>query len=171
MKGESILNAIKLIYPQIEGGFSYWETQSNGEPWENPIDGLVWENQEYSKPNWAQIEPLLAEIELQKAKEDKIAEIRERKEIELYKPVSYMGKTFFASERASGNIIASLLLNGDTVVWLDTNGDPVNMTKTQFQGLGVAIKNQRSAVYFIEAQKYKAIADAKTIQEVEAIIW
>ena len=45
------------------------------------------------------------------------------------------------------------------------------MTKTQFQGLGVAIKNQRSAVYFIEAQKYKAIADAKTIQEVEAIIW
>lgn len=171
MQANLVIQAIKEIYPSIQGGFMYWETQSNGEPWQNPIDGLVWENQEYSKPTWAQIEPLLIQIELNNAKEAKIVEIRAKKEIELYKPVSYMGKTFYASERASGNIIASLLLNGDNVVWLDTNGDPVNMTKTEFQGLGIAIKNQRSAVYFIEAQKYIEINNATTIEEVEAITW
>lgn len=108
---------------------------------------------------------------LQKAKEAKIAEIRAIKETELYKPVSYMGKVFAASERASGNITASLVLNGETVQWLDVDGNPVSMTRAEFQGLGIAIKNQRSLVYFKESQKYTAIEMATTIEQVNAIAW
>lgn len=112
-----------------------------------------------------------ADYFLQKAKEAKIAEIRAIKETELYKPVSYMGKVFAASERASGNITASLVLNGETVQWLDNEGNPVSMTRAEFQGLGIAIKNQRSLVYFKESQKYAAIEAATTIEQVNAITW
>ena len=110
-------------------------------------------------------------IELEKAKNKKTAEIREKKESELYKPVAYLGKTFAASERASGNITASLVLNGETVNWLDNDGNPVSMTRAEFQGLGIAIKNQRSLVYFKESQKYQEIAAASTIEQVNAITW
>ena len=91
MNSNLIIKAIKLIYPQIESGYAYWETQSNNEPWENPTDGLVWENQEYSKPTWAQIEPLLAEIELQDAKEAKLAQLRVNLDNESKKPFSLIG--------------------------------------------------------------------------------
>lgn len=112
-----------------------------------------------------------ADYFLQKAKEAKTAEIRAIKETELYKAVSYMGKVFAASERASGNITASLVLNGETVNWLDNDGNPVSMTRAEFQGLGIAIKNQRSLVYFKESQKYQEIAAASTIEQVNAITW
>jgi len=36
MNGNTIFKAIKLIYPQIEGGYTYWENQTN------LADGLVW---------------------------------------------------------------------------------------------------------------------------------
>lgn len=51
----NIIEAIKEIYPNINGGYMYWETQKDGTPWENPIDGLVWGNTEYTKPTWSQI--------------------------------------------------------------------------------------------------------------------
>lgn len=91
MRGNLVLEAIKIIYPSIQGGFVYWETQSNGEPWQNLIDGLVWENQEYLKPTWAQIEPLLVQIELQKAKESKIAQLKANLDNESKKPFSLIG--------------------------------------------------------------------------------
>lgn len=57
-----IIEAIKLIYPEIQGGFVYWQTQYDGSPLKDPIDGLVWENQEFPKPNWKQIEDALIEV-------------------------------------------------------------------------------------------------------------
>lgn len=45
----NILDIILLKYPGIQG-VSYWDTQYNGSPWTKPIEGLVWENREYSKP-------------------------------------------------------------------------------------------------------------------------
>ncbi len=44
-----ILELIELKYPNIQG-IVYWETQPDGTNWGSPIDGLVWENQEISKP-------------------------------------------------------------------------------------------------------------------------
>lgn len=69
MNGNLIIKVIKKIYPSIEGGFTYWENQAN------PADGLVWENKEYPKPEWSKIEALIPAIELEVAKEEKIAQL------------------------------------------------------------------------------------------------
>jgi hypothetical protein len=69
MKGNLVIKAIKQIYPLIEGGFTYWENQAN------PVDGLIWENKEYPKPEWSEIEALIPAIELQDAKDNKLAKL------------------------------------------------------------------------------------------------
>ena len=70
----NIIEAIKKIYPNIQGGYGYAETD-NGVPWQNPIDGLRWENQEYPKPTWEQIQKVLPLVELEQAKTQKHQEI------------------------------------------------------------------------------------------------
>ena len=74
----NIIEAIKKIYPNIQGGFGYAETD-NGVPWQNPVDGLRWENQEYPKPTWEQIQKVLPIVELEEAKEKKHREINASK--------------------------------------------------------------------------------------------
>ena len=71
-----VIEAIKKIYPTIQGGFVYWETQQDLTPWENPIDGLVWENTEFAKPTWEQIEAQLSIVDLQEAKTAKINQLK-----------------------------------------------------------------------------------------------
>jgi hypothetical protein len=71
----NVVNAIKKIYPNITNGFVYWETKNNGEPWENPIDGLNWQNKEFDKPTWDQIKSKFNNIELTQAKEKKLKEL------------------------------------------------------------------------------------------------
>lgn len=70
----NIIEAIKKIYPNIQGGYGYAETD-NGVAWQNPIDGLIWENQEYPKPTWEQIQKVLPIVELEEAKEKKLKEL------------------------------------------------------------------------------------------------
>lgn len=67
-----ITNAIKKIYPNIEGGFVYWKTKQDGESWESPIDGLVWKNSKYTKPSWEAIQAEFLGLDLLKAKDSKI---------------------------------------------------------------------------------------------------
>ena len=69
MKSEVIFKAIKNIYPTIEGGYTYWENSIN------PADGLVWENKQFAKPKWNEIEALIPAIELQDAKDEKLAKL------------------------------------------------------------------------------------------------
>ena len=85
MNGNTILKAIKLIYPQIEGGYSFWENHAN------PSDGLVWENTQYPKPDWEDIQALIPQIELQEAKEAKLAQLRVNLDNESKKPFSLIG--------------------------------------------------------------------------------
>jgi len=66
----NIIEAIKKIYPNIQGGYGYAETD-NGVAWQNPIDGLQWESKEYPKPTWEQIQKVLPIVELEEAKERK----------------------------------------------------------------------------------------------------
>lgn len=75
----NILEAIKVIYPNINGGYSYWETQPNGKDWLDPIDGLVWENTEYTKPTWEAIQAVLPALDLQQAKDEKIQKIKQKR--------------------------------------------------------------------------------------------
>jgi hypothetical protein len=90
-----IMEAIKLIYPKIQGGYVYWETKQDGSEWPNPIDGLIWENAEFAKPTWQQIETYLIQIELEEAKNKKISQIKALRDSNLAKPtpqtISYEG--------------------------------------------------------------------------------
>lgn len=43
------IDIITLKYPEIQH-VSYWGTQFDGTPWEDPYDGLKWENTEIPKP-------------------------------------------------------------------------------------------------------------------------
>ena len=80
-----IIEAIQKIYPEIKGGFSYWETQYDGTSHENPIDGLVWENTEFEKPTWEQIDTFLP---------TPLEEKRQTKRNELTVPrLAYLQKT------------------------------------------------------------------------------
>lgn len=72
----NIIEAIRAIYPNIQGGFVYWETKADGSEWECPIDGLVWENAEFTKPSWGQITDKLLDLNFENAKIKKIAEIK-----------------------------------------------------------------------------------------------
>lgn len=54
-KSLRIIDAVKKIYPSINGGFSYWESKKDGSPLGNDIDGLVWDNTKFTKPTWDQI--------------------------------------------------------------------------------------------------------------------
>ena len=120
--------------------------------------------------NWIKLTEQEITIYLfEKAKQSKLAEIKQVKEIKLYEPVFYMNKYFVASERASSNIIGSILLDENTQ-WLDIDGNPINMTKQQMIELANAIKNQRGKIYFIEAQQNKAVENAKTIDDIKKII-
>lgn len=72
----NIIKAIQEIYPNINGGFVYWETKSDGTAWEKPEDGLVWENKEHSKPSWEAIEANFIKIDLENSKDSKIETCR-----------------------------------------------------------------------------------------------
>lgn len=81
----NVIEAIKKIYPAIQGGFVYWETQYDGTPHENLIDGLIWENTEFEKPTWEQIDAFLP---------SPLEEKRQAKKDELIAPrLSYLQKT------------------------------------------------------------------------------
>jgi hypothetical protein len=72
----NVIEAINLIYPSINGGFVYFESKSDGSSWDNPIDGLIWENQVFTIPTWEQIESKFEQIDLQNAKDGKIKELK-----------------------------------------------------------------------------------------------
>ena len=147
MKSESIIKAIKLIYPQIQGGFVYWETQSNGKPWENPIDGLVWENTQYPKPTWAQIEPLLAEIELQKAKEAKIATLLENYKLAIKKDYYISSATL-----------------------IDNLGQNIGVSDAIFSIKDPNILTHETAIVFAGAFKIQEIFNQILIEEIKKLL-
>ena len=69
MNANSIFKAIKIIYPEIQGGYVFGENPAN------PADGLFWENKIFPKPKWEDIQKLIPQIELEDAKTQKINEL------------------------------------------------------------------------------------------------
>lgn len=153
----NVVNAIKKIYPNITGGFVYWETKSNGEPWENPIDGLNWENKEFDKPTWDQIEEYIDE--LTDKKEVFHNQNKMRKEF-LFKngvSVGYNGNSFICSRDSSLLLSSNIVANGNSdVPWEDVEGNIIILTTAQqkdlmkiFRDKGVEIQTKFK---IIEAQ-------------------
>jgi hypothetical protein len=83
-----VIEAVKTIYPNIKGGFSYWQTKPDGTPWESDIDGLVWENENYSKPNIEQLNGIIETLLVKDAKAKKIAEIKTIRDSKNIEPIT-----------------------------------------------------------------------------------
>lgn len=78
--GLLIHDAIKKIYPEINGGYTFKESE---EKFENALD---WENAEYTKLTWEQIQKVLPIVELEYAKTQKHQELIEAYNIAISKP-------------------------------------------------------------------------------------
>ena len=78
--GLLIHEAIKKIYPEINGGYTFKE---NEEKFENALD---WESTQYPKPTLEQIEKVLPIVELEYAKTQKHQELIEAYNIAISKP-------------------------------------------------------------------------------------
>ena len=168
-----IIEAIKKIYPTIQGGFVYWETQNDLTPWENPIDGLVWENTEFSKPTWEQIEAQLGIVELEEAKTSKLALLLTGRKDFQYKNVVVGGVTYTATQTACTNLdgaISVLTDNGLTQCnWLDANGNASVLTLVGAKQLRTAMFMQQSSAYVQEAASKAEIAACESVEEVNAL--
>lgn len=165
-----IIKVIQEIYPNIKGGFVYWETKQDGSPLDNPIDGLIWENSEYEKPKWNDIESRLEFNELRQLKELKLKEIRDKKNEFIYLPIEYLGRKFINSEVSGNNLQAAYAFIDEPIDWLDIEGNPVTLTKLQLKELIGLILQQRSKGYFLEAQFKKQINDCSTIDELNNLV-
>lgn len=106
-KADAIFKAIKLIYPEIQGGYVFGENPAN------PADGLFWENKIFPKPKWEDILKLIPQIELEDAKAQKINELNSFILAEKTKPYT----TFTAPE------LVPSIVNGKTQF---KQGDPVS---------------------------------------------
>ena len=130
----NIINAIKIIYPKINGAYVYWKTKQDGSAWENPIDGLIWENTEFEKPTWEQISQALVIInstdELNNLKTSKIAEL-ETNYIAAQKIQLQNGHTFIVDLKGDNfrdierQVTAANILGKADILAKDLSGSPL----------------------------------------------
>jgi hypothetical protein len=179
MKSDSIFKAIKQIYPAIEGGFTY-----------SPADGLVWENTQYSKPQWSQIEALIPAIELQEAKDAKLAEIQQARDAHNISPMwSHIAPRLdnneptqfcFYTNRHPSNPASdptTILLGARSgVVYYSTkdlSGNSIVVIIDSALGASIEehIKQRNTNAYMKYGNLKTQINNANTIEEVEAITW
>ncbi len=81
--GFLIHEAIKKIYPEINGGYTFKESEDK---FENALD---WESTEYLKPTLEQIQKVLPIVELEQAKQIKIKQLKENRNQRLLRPMKF----------------------------------------------------------------------------------
>lgn len=180
-----IIEAIQKIYPTIQSGFIYWETQQDLTPWENPIDCLIWENAEFEKPTWEQIQQELNIIELEEAKTSKITQLKTNRNLAMEVEIPKTGSTH--SYEIDGVLrtfklkIADLaILNGrinrlkdlpssTTAQWTDIDGNRLNLTLVQFQSLASHLDVRDQDLYTFYLQTKEEINACTTLEELNAI--
>jgi hypothetical protein len=165
----NIIDAIKKLYPGIDGGFVYWYTKHDGTAWDNPEDGLIWTNTEYEKPSWEDIEAELGGVDLQEAKDKKEVELKENRKVFMYLPIEYNGSTFINSEKSGNNLQAAYTFYDEPIDWLDSSGNVVALSKTQIGDIVKLIMDHRGAAYFQQAIKSAQIQSCETISDVEDV--
>lgn len=189
----NIIEAIKKIYPNIQGGYGYAETD-NGVPWQNPIDGLRWENQEYPKPTWEQIQKVLPIVELEEAKTQKHQEILASKlnadlQDKIHEGKIIQGKGIgtirqFKFKQRYDNIIPALDTDRFLNICIISNKSlPYETEALEGDRVVVQIKPEKAKEildhmilrygqnYAIHSVLKNKIDNCKTIKEVEKISW
>jgi len=181
----NIIKAIKEIYPDIQGGFVYWETKQDGSPLNNPIDGLKWENAEYDKPSWLDIKCKLTEIDLEEAKDSKIAEIKALRDTNLIKStpqtITYSGNLenkIFNINDGDTNTFTTIIgdLQDDidngainpTRTWGDSTGERLILEISDFKSLRKHLIHRDAQEYDQARLKVDLINDLTTVKKVNA---
>lgn len=169
-----VIEAIKKIYPTIQGGFVYWATQHDGTPFENSIDGLIWENTEFAKPTWAQIEAQLSIVELQEAKTSKLSQLNKNRNDFCLIPIEYQGNTYATTINAWAAI--SYLANGLATLstegqYLNLEGDNITLTKQDFKNIANLIQAREMASRDLRRDLKDQIEDEScdTLEKLNAI--
>lgn len=168
-----IVEAIIKIYPDISWGFSYWNTQFNGTPWNDPSEGLVWENTEYEKPAWDLIMQKSVEVELQYGKDDKLNQILQARKAFQYAPIIIGSNAFKNTEIAQGKFFHCLsdIQDGDyPIEWrLDDDISWVSLSKEDARQLSLAIKAKEKSAYMQETALIELVSAAITLDEINSI--
>lgn len=169
-----IIEAIKLIYPQIEGGFSYWKTKYDGSEWENASDGLKWENPQFEKPSWDLILAKEAIVKLNEAKKTKCEKINSQRDSNISKNVAHevQGQTYsfqrsITSQLAWVNAVESM---EDIALenWVTADNQIISLSKQDLISICRHIR-LRDTTETIQARKRKDAVNAlSSIEEVES---
>jgi len=169
-----VIEAIQRIYPEIKGGFVYWETKYDGTPLDKPIDGLVWENTEFMKPTWKQIEAQFDICKLKESKINKINQLAKNRELKAEKSfVEYNGKTYSNSQNARNSIAGriGLMTNSSSPRFFLTfpNKEGVFLVKSDFVAIANLIDEKESDLRQQEQNLITAINTCSTIEELDNI--
>lgn len=185
----NIIKVIQEIYPGIEGGFSYWETNYDGSALENPIDGLKWENTEYDKPTWEQIEIKLSNVALKEAQDNKKAEINifRDKLLNLDSPHT-IGATYLlelngeqvrfqVNQKTKTDLVANIIDLQDridageqnpTSDWIAVDNKTYQLTINDFKTLIKHLKHRSECLYKNARAAKDAILAMDNVEDIEA---
>ena len=167
----NVVKAIQAIYPNINGGFVYWESKQDGSPLDHPQDGLIWENTKYSKPSWDDIEAQLNTIDINELKTQYYAELKTLRECDCIKPYIYNGTSFKATEAAQNKLsnVSDLFdTNITSINWFDIDNNSVSLTKDDIHKIKVGIYNRSFALYDKEIALSNIISAINDLTQLQA---
>lgn len=109
---------------------------------------------------------------LKMAKEQKIAENDEKRDITLLKGVTYNNVLFDSDTEQKTNLTAKFLMMGDTdtVVWYGMDNTALLCTKGDLMAIGRMIETLHTFCWENNAYIKEQISNAKTVEEVEDIV-
>lgn len=173
----NITKAIQEIYPDINGGFIYWESKQDGTIFNNPIDGLEWNNTEYTKPSWADIQDKLDSINLQEAKDAKKALVKSNRDkhfgkLLFYKKINEVD--LYLKPKPEQNIFMAAGSSAASKEWnpYTIDGEKqrtrVAITKEELCSLSDHYEVRKTNIYNLSNDMCFAIDDLNTVEEVEA---
>lgn len=109
---------------------------------------------------------------LKMAKEQKIAENDEKRDVALYQGVIYQNVLFDSDTDQKTNLIGTILSmsDTDTVTWFGMDNQALLCTKADILAIGQLIEELHSFCWENNAYIKEQIANAETVEEVEAIV-
>lgn len=124
--------------------------------------------------------PPSAEELLELAKQEKLAEIRAKRDSLLEGSIEYQGHTFQTREKDKLNIngaVTNLVLDMQSaksiseILWIDINDEKVSFTPSDFLLFASSVAYQTQEITF-KANTLKAkLESAQSVEEVEKIVW
>lgn len=124
--------------------------------------------------------PPSAEELLELAKQEKLAEIRAKRDSLLEGGIEYQGHTFQTREKDKLNIngaVTNLILDIQStksiseIIWIDIHDERVSFTPNDFLIFASSVAYQTQEITFKANTLKASIETAKSVEEVQKIIW